>query len=154
MGKDVAFGTILAVGNGESPSEEFTKVAQVKDLDGPGMSRDTIDVTTHDSPSGYREFLASLRDGGEITFDIEYDPGDASHDQTTGLLSLFGEDKTRNWMLIFPVTAVTGYWGYKFKGLVTGFAPKAPVGGSLTASLTIKVAGAVTQADINISTLC
>jgi len=147
MEEHVAFGTILAYGNDETPSEEFTKIGQVKDISGPNMSRDTIDVTNHDSPNGYKEFLASLRDGGEITFAVEYDPGDPTHDQDTGLLYLFGKNTRTNFELIFPVASDTDFWGYTFTGLVTGFAPSAPVDGSLTADITIKVAGAVTLSD-------
>lgn len=151
-----AFGTILAFGNAETPSEEFTKVAQVKDIAGPSMSRDTIDVTNHQSPAGYAEFLASIADGGEITFTIEYDPEDASHDQTTGLLYLMGITTRRNWRLIFPIVAINPgeYVGYSFSGLVTGFSPNAPVKGSLTADVTIKVAGAITQGAYAIAGLC
>lgn len=154
MSENTAFGTILAYGNSETPSEEYTKVAQVKDISGPSMSRETIDVTNHDSPSGFAEFLASIADGGEITFTLEYDPDDASHDQTTGLLKLMGETVTRNWRLIFPVEAVTGYHGFQFAALVTGFATNAPVKGSLTADIKLKVAGAVTQGDYAITGLC
>jgi hypothetical protein len=152
----VAFGTILAYGNGETPSEEFTKIGQVKDISGPSMKRDTIDVTNHDSPDYTKEFLASLADGGEVAFSIEYDPGDSSHDQTTGLLYLIKKKTRTNFELIFPVESSTGlYWGYTFEGLVTGFDPKAPVLGSLTADVTIKVAKAVTLVnDLVITGLC
>jgi predicted secreted protein len=146
MDEHVAFGTILAYGDGETV-ETFTKIGQMKDISGPNMSRDTIDVTNHDSPGGYREFLASIRDGGEITFAVEYDPGDETHDQDTGLLYLFGLDVRTNFQLIFPVESDNGYWGYTFSGLVTGFSPKEPVDGSITADITIKVGGAVTLVD-------
>lgn len=146
MDEHVAFGTILAYGDGENV-ETFTKIGQMKDISGPNMSRDTIDVTNHDSPGGYREFLASIRDGGEITFAVEYDPGDSTHDQDTGLLYLFGLDVRTNFQLIFPVESDNGYWGYTFSGLVTVFFPKEPVDGSITADITIKVGGAVTLVD-------
>lgn len=155
MTEHSAFGTILAVGNGETPSEEFTEIAQVKDISGPSMSRETIDVTNHQSPGGFAEFLASLADGGEVTFDVELDPGDSTHDGTTGLLYLMGVKTRRNWRLIFPVASTTPgeYWGYSFSGLVTGFSPSAPVKGSLTASITIKVAGAVTDGSFSTASL-
>ena len=156
MAEYTAFGTILAFGNGESPSEEFTTLAQVKDISGPSMTRETIDVTNHQSPSGYAEFLASLIDGGEVTFACEYDPEDATHDGTTGLLYLMGQNTTRNWRLIFPVESDTpGYYeGLQFAALVTGWNPGAPVKGSLTVDVTLKVAGAVSQSTFQTSTLC
>ena len=154
MAEYAAFGTILAFGNNETPSEEYTKLAQVKDISGPSITRDTIDVTNHGSPSGYSEFLASLKDGGEVTFDIEYDPADPTHDDTTGVMALIDENTPRNWRLIFPVAAVSGYHGLQFKALVTGFQPAAPVKGSLTSSITLKVAGAVAQGDYPVAGLC
>lgn len=156
MAEYTAFGTILAVGNGETPSEEFSEIAQVKDISGPSMSRETIDVTNHQSPSGYNEFLASVIDGGEVTFTVEYDPEDSTHDQTTGLLYLMGLTTTRNWKLIFPVETVTPgtYECLNFAALVTGFNPNAPVKGSLTVDITLKVAGAVTQSSYASASIC
>ena len=156
MAEYAAFGTILAYGNSETPTEEFTKVAQVKDIKGPSMSRDTIDVTNHQSPGGYGEFLASFADGGEVTFTVEYDPGDVTHDQTTGLLKMMGETTRRNWRLIFPVVTNTPgtYRGLQFLAIMTGFSPSAEVKGSLTADITMKVAGAVTQGTYVVSSLC
>jgi hypothetical protein len=148
-----ALGTILAVGDSASP-EVFTKIGRVKDVDGPSMSRDTIDTTHQLSPGGVKEFLASLADGGDVSFTVGYNPSAATHDQTTGLLKFMGETTTRNWKLVFPVAATSGFWGLEFKGVVTKFAPKAPVAGELTADITIKVAGNVVQADIDISDIC
>lgn len=147
-----ALHTILAYGNGEV-GEEFTKVAQVKDIDGPGITRDTIDVTNHDSEG--LEFLASLQDGGEVTFDIEFDPADPSHDQTTGLMALMEETTRRNWRLISPVLdSGSDYHGLAFAAMVTAFKPKFPVLGSMTASITLKVSGKVTQDSFPRTGLC
>jgi predicted secreted protein len=156
MTEYTAYGTILAYGNSETPSEEFTELAQVKDISGPSMSRDTIDVTNHQSPFGFAEFLAGLADGGEVTFTIEYDPEDPTHDQTTGLLKMMSETTRRNWRLIFPVAATQAgeYVGYQFSALVIGFSPAAPVKGSLTADITLKVAGAITQGAYATASLC
>jgi hypothetical protein len=153
-----AFGTILAYGNSETPGEEYTKVGKVKDINGPSASRDTIDVTNHDSPDGYEEFLASLANGGEVTFPVEWDPEDASHDQTTGVYSLMEETVTRNWRLIFPIesTVTPGqYHGFQFKALVTGLSgPHGPVKGSVTLDVTLKVSGKPTQGTYAVTGLC
>ena len=142
-----AFGTIIAYGNGEIPSEEFTKIGRVKDIKGPDMKRDTIDVTNHDSPGGMKQFLASLADGGEVTFSVEFDPTDPSHDQDTGLMYLMGRKVTTNFEIIFPIESTNGFWGLTFPGLLTGMSPAMPVLGSLTSDVTIKVAGAVELVD-------
>ncbi len=141
-----AFGTILAYGDGEAV-EEFTAVAWVKDISGPSISRETIETTNHQSPNRMAQFVASLSDGGEVTFDVNLNPGDATHDATTGLFAMLSETQPRHWRLIFPIESVTPgqYYGYAFPALVSGFQPGAPVKDVLNASITLKVAGAVTQ---------
>ncbi|MCI0687121.1 MAG: hypothetical protein L0Y54_07800, partial [Sporichthyaceae bacterium] len=68
-----AFGTVLKRGDGGSP-ENFTAIGRSTSISGPGLSRETLDVTAHDSPDQWREFQGGLRDGGELTVDINYDP--------------------------------------------------------------------------------
>lgn len=141
----LGYGVILAYEDGAS----YRRVGYVKDVNGPGMKRDVVDVTNHDSPNGFKEFLAGLADPGEVTFTINFDPTNASHNQTTGLMALLSEVTTRNWQLIMPIDASSGKkWGYTFAALVTGFEPKGPVEEAITADVTLKVAGAVTLAEI------
>ena len=151
MGEEyAAFGTILAMGDGEDP-ETYSAIASVKDIDGPSRTRDTIDVTNHQSPNKMKEFKASLVDGGTVTFTCGFDPGDSTHDDTTGLEYKLTETDPTNFKLIYPVPATVGFWGYSFPGLITKITPKAPVAGELTSDIEIKVAGAVSLDDIDIS---
>src|SRR4051794_4304177 len=71
------FGTILKRGDGEEP-EVFTAIANLTTVEDGGRTRNTIDVTAHDSPNQYMEFVGGLIDPGEVTVDINYDP--AVHD--------------------------------------------------------------------------
>ena len=154
MTEHLAFGTILAYGNGESPSEEFTILGQVGDISGPSMSREIKDVTHHQSPPGYKQIVGGLRDPGEITFTVFYDPGSATHDFTTGLGALFNEDDVINWKLVFPVEAVIGYWGLGFSAIMTKFDPQEPVNESLVANVTLAISGPVSEIDVDISEMC
>ena len=38
----------------------------------PGISVDDVEVTNYQSPSSYKEFLAGLKDGGELEFEVQY----------------------------------------------------------------------------------
>ncbi len=67
MPKAAAFGTTIKITAG-------TNVANVKAIKGPGVSLDMIDVTTHDSPSGWEEFVAGVLRSGDVTIDMVYDP--------------------------------------------------------------------------------
>jgi len=137
MTKRAALTTKLMVGDGEV-AEAFTELAYVSNISGPGLAVDTEDVTTHDQATAFEEVVATILRTGEITLDIVYDPDEGTHDDTTGLL-LDMENKTlRNFQLQFPST---GYVMFTFSAYVTGFEPGAPVGGALTASLSVKISG-------------
>lgn len=131
-----AYGTIIRM-NG-------VPVAEVDNISGPKMKRDTQDVTSHSSPDGWREFIGTLRDGGEISFDINFNPTGSTHSYSTGLLSQFATSNTvATWDLIFPNTAATTW---TFPGIMTGFEPKFDTDKIIGASISIKVSGKPTLA--------
>ena len=108
------------------------------------MSRELPDATHLGSPGGYREFIGGLRDGGEVTLDLNWLPGDATHDANTGLLSIFNSNNTgKNWRITLPTTPTTTV---SFSGPVSAFEPDIPVDDKISLSVTIKVSGAVTIA--------
>lgn len=131
------FGTLLKRGDGAT-SEVFTTVAEVKSISGPSLSMETIDATHMESPSGFREWLPSFKDGGEVSIDLNFLPSTAAQ---TGLTTDFKNRTKRNWKIFWPNTAATKW---SFSGYVTGFTPSAAVGDILAASATIRVTGDVT----------
>lgn len=127
-----AFGTELQRGDGAT-TEVFAPIANVTSIKGPEISRDTIDVTAHNSDDAWMEFVGGLKDAGEVSLDVNYDP--ALHD---ALVADFEDVEPRNYKLVFPVTpAVT----WAFPAILTGFAGEAPYDDKLAASLTFKVSG-------------
>lgn len=126
-----AFGTQLQRGNGAGP-EVFTAIANVTDITPPGIERETIDVTTHGSPDQWREHIGGLKDGGEVSIDINYDP--RVHDS---LIADLDDPNPRNYKVVWPGTL--GDWA--FKAILKGFEPEAPHDDKLAASLTYKVSG-------------
>lgn len=141
MTKYAAFGTALEMGDGATPTELFTEIAQVKTISGPGLKLDTEGVTTHDSTDAWEEVVPTVLRSGEISLDIVYDPADATHDATTGLASKMESKDVVNFKLIFPDTANTTW---ELAAVVTGFEPDAAVDGMLAASVTLKITGAPT----------
>ncbi|MEU0309784.1 phage tail tube protein [Streptomyces cyaneofuscatus] len=126
-----AFGTQLQRGDGAGP-EVFTAIANVTDITPPGIERETIDVTTHGSPDQWREHIGGLKDGGEVSIDINYDP--RVHDS---LIADLDDPNPRNYKVVWPGTL--GDWA--FKAILKGFEPEAPHDDKLAASLTYKVSG-------------
>lgn len=126
-----AFGTQLERGDGAG-TEVFTAIANVTNITPPGIERETYDVTAHDSPNGWREFVGGLKDGGEVEIELNYDPRE--HDT---LVADFEDDAPRNYRIVFPGTL--GQWA--FKAIMSGFESEAPHDDKLSATVTFKVSG-------------
>jgi predicted secreted protein len=52
-------------------------IAEVISISGPGESVDSLDVTSHDSANEFKEFIAGLRDGGEVSFEANFKSSDS-----------------------------------------------------------------------------
>jgi predicted secreted protein len=137
-------GTFLQMSDMAAVTPVFTTIFGCGDITGPGATRDTEDVTSHSSVGGYREYITTLRDGGEVTCDIFW-----VWDETqTELDVAFAENPARNWRILFPVDEddiddATGTTGYEFSGLITDLSWSSPVAGALKRSLTVKITGPV-----------
>jgi predicted secreted protein len=138
-----SFGTLLKIGDGATPTESFTTIAEVLDIGGPSLSLDTEEITNHSSAGGWEEVVASILRSGEVTFEINYDPAGGTHDASTGLIADMVARTLRNFQLIFPDSGNTTW---SFGAYVTGFEPGAPVKGKLSASVTLKPSGQPTLA--------
>lgn len=134
-------GTLLKMGDGGSPTETFTTVAEVGDISGPEMMANTSDATSHDS-GGWTETITTVKDLGEVTFDVNLVPGDGTHDGSTGLEAAYLDGLAHNFKIVYD--NVTGDPEDAFAALVTKFSKGAPVDGKLTASVTLKGTGAPT----------
>lgn len=132
MAKYDAFGCYLEKG--------AVTYAQVTNISGPSLSLDTEDVTSHDSDGAWEEVVGTILRSGEITMDIVYDPGDATHSSAAnGLLTdLIARTLIDNFHLVFSDDGVIEW---DFKAFVTGFEPSMPVGGALTAVVKFKLSG-------------
>ena len=117
-------------------------VLEVTSISGPSETMSPIDVTSHDSDSGFREFVAGLHDGGEITVEGMCIVGD-----TTGQVAMhtdFQATTVKAWEIRFPsyasapVITGNGYviawsWGFPFDGPIT-FTATIKITGNLSAA--------------------
>jgi predicted secreted protein len=100
-------------------------------------------VTARDT-NKWRTFTPGLRDGGEVTFDIIYDPALTSHsasNTTTGLVYFLLNGTTKTYRLVMSQAGGTYF---QFSAIVTAFSPETPLEDAMTASVTLKITGAVT----------
>lgn len=93
------FGTLFQVGNGATPTETFTTVANVVNISGPEEIREMVDGTHMESTEGVRERIPSLRDFGVISLDVDFAAGDSSQANVRTDLK---NGTLRNFRIIFP----------------------------------------------------
>jgi predicted secreted protein len=115
----------------------FAVIANVSDISGPSRSREAIEVTAHDSPDQYREFVKGLKDGGEVTLTLNYNP---AHNTHSALDADFEEDELRDYQVILlPGEADEHTWD--FSGLITALGDEFPIDNRMEREVTFKISG-------------
>jgi len=117
----------------------WVDVAEVKSIAGPGMSRETIDVTTLDSTGGYREFIGSFRDGGTVGLGMNF-----TRSGYDILLADFESDVLQNYQIVLADSELTAI---EFEGLVTEMPLAVGVGDAISLDVTIKISDAISVGD-------
>lgn len=80
----IGIGARLQLGDGTSP-EVFATVANVVNMEIGGKSLNMVDATHVNSPDFYQEWLPGLKNPAPWTGTVQWDPTDATLDDTTGL---------------------------------------------------------------------
>lgn len=111
----------------------MTALAEVVSINGVNLTRETVDVTHLTSTSRYREFIGGLRDGGEVTIAMNFDPDETDY---TNAISDHNSDTAGYYQVVFPDTSE---WG--FTGFLTGISPDTPMDDKMTVEMTYKVTG-------------
>lgn len=126
----LGFGTLLKVAG-------VTLLENVE-ITGPEETSELVEATHHQSPSGYREKLPSLKDGGEAS-----GTGNLVLDTTQTDLRdrLVNQTKTA-FQIVVPVSGTAKTYG--FDGYVTRFAPSYPLDDRMQYEFAITITGAVT----------
>lgn len=134
MAKTHAYGTTL--------TWDSELVAGLNAINGISISADTVEVTTHDSADGYKEFIPGLLDAGEITLEGFFSYTDAAGQQA--MLTDMNARSTKTGVITFPVSTGTTW---TFSGMLTSLKlGDAPVDGAIAFSATIKISGKPTLA--------
>ena len=114
----------------------WVDIAEVNSINGPGMSRDTIDVTSLDSTGGYREFIGGFRDGGTVTLSMNFTR--AGYEL---MKNDFESDVLQNYEIFLPDADQTSL---EFTGLVTECPLSIVPDDKITTDITVKISGEVT----------
>lgn len=134
------FGTLFQRGDGASPTELFTTVAEVTSISGPRENLEFVDATHMESPNAYREKIATLLNSGQVTIGQQWLAGDTS--QNNLRLDMRNRVK-RNFRILPPGSGKK----ITFSGLVVDIGREFPLDNKMTADVTIEVTGPVEIAD-------
>lgn len=130
-------GTTLSIGNGATPTEVFTAIAEFKNFAFGTGSASVIDVT--DLSSAAKEKRMGLQDWGQCTFTLNYIPGNAQHAE---LLAAKGDRQPRNFRIAFTDTPATVY---QFSAYVLSLPLSGSVDGVIESNVTLEITGDVTE---------
>jgi predicted secreted protein len=112
----------------------FVALGELNDIQPPSPTKETVDTTHMGSTGGYREFISGLKDGGEVTFQINF----IYADYLIFKSNFEHDNNTRKYRVVFPDSPAT-YW--EFDAIVTDIPPNAPTADKVTADITLKVSG-------------
>lgn len=130
--------TDAIAGVGTVFTRDSVAIAEIRNITGPGMTRAFIDVSNLDSTGGYREFIAGFRDGGELTFSMNFTIG--GYDD---LLLDYESESIQSYELILPDSGATTF---SFSGFVTNLPLNITPDDAVTVDVTIKISGQVSMA--------
>lgn len=119
----------------------YTTITEVKDIKGPAQALETDEITNQSSPNQYKEFIATLLDGGEVTFQCVLVPGDATQGSVAGLLSWMQSRGLQDWKLVPPSPYAADY--LTWSAYVTKWDTGEPVGKHATLDVTLRITGPV-----------
>ena len=129
----LAQGTTLERDTGGTPLD----ISGLSGITGPTTSADQIDVTSHESASGFREFIRGLVDPGTISFDIWFDGTDPSQ------LELMADISDTSAAVVYTMT-FPDLTDLVFTAKTNAFEFNVPVDGALSAAVTLQITGAIT----------
>lgn len=129
-----AQGTLVARSANTPSSPSFTEIAELRDITPPALTRNPLEITTHNEDDD--AYIVGIRRHGDLTMQMNFVPGNATHDETTGLQKAWLDGTCDIYRLTFPDGSA-----WLFSGYVTNIAPDAPVDDVLTAEVTIRPTG-------------
>ncbi len=122
------FGTILIW--------NYNRLLEMTSISGPSQSRDTIDVTSHDSLDMYREFIAGPASGGEVSVE-----GNLIIEDELGQMNFYDDlqagTKRKAWIVLPMDTGAA----MTFDALPTSFSPSNPYEDKIGVSLAMQITG-------------
>lgn len=115
---------------------DYLKLLEMVNITGVSQSVDPLDVTNHDSSSSFREFIAGLRNGGEISMDGNFITGDS-----LGQIALHTDMQAGSTKACFILLPMAQGIAMNFNAVAKGFEPSFPADGKMGLALSLQVSG-------------
>ena len=125
MGGISGFGTELKVND--------KVIGSLTSIGGIEMSADTIDVSTHDSADGFREYVGGMKDGGEVPIEGNFANKDEGQEE---LLTAFESGEVQSCIITFPDEST-----WEFDAIVTAYGHTEPMDDKIGFASSLKVTG-------------
>lgn len=129
----LGFGIQFKRGNGADP-QVFTTIGNLVDVTPPTKTRETKDATHHGVANRIRKVIAGLRDLGEATIVLHFDPGGTAEDD---LNDDFMSDVPVDYKIVYPNAEED-----PFTAFVTELSPATPLDDVMKISAKLKLTGA------------
>jgi len=102
-----------------------------------------VDVTAHSTPGFWNQKLAVLIDAGDISFEMNYDAADATHQFATGFWNQMTGLTESGFKMVFPFAAGT----LIFVGYVAQHEFSVPVDNVLSCKMQVAINAAITASN-------
>lgn len=115
---------------------DYEKILEILNISGPSQSRDLIDVTSHDSTFGFKEFVAGIISGGEVSIDGNFISGDER-----GQVAFHTDMQAttiKNAFIIMPMATGIAWF---FTAFAKGFAAEHPMDSKVGVSGSLLISG-------------
>jgi predicted secreted protein len=133
----IGWGAQLHLYNGTT----LTELAEITAITLPNPQVSEVEATHFKSPNRRREYIAGLIEDGEGTFEMNYDPGSATDVLIRAALAA---GDARAYKIVIPDATVN--WEVSGNLIVKGYERNVPIDDRMTATLSVRFTGAVTEA--------
>jgi len=115
----------------------YEDVPQCTILNAPSITQDFDDITNHSSAGGFKEYVATLRDGGELSVEVVWDPINVAIHGTIYDDAVAEPLPLRDWKVLLP----NGTSGWTFSAFITS--PNIPLDftKAIRAAFTLRISG-------------
>jgi predicted secreted protein len=136
----IGHGSLFELFDFDSSPEGYVVVGEVTNITLPALARDAVDATHTESTDGWREFIPGLKDGGEVSVEMNFVSGSATDSLIRRQFDMDNLSLVRISTPESPPTDVI-----TFSAVATGYEVEDPLDDKIAATLTLKVSGKVTH---------